>query len=220
MRLEPVERRQAEPLGDRARARRRRRRGRAARRRGSGRASAGGRNPSLIRSLPSTSAASSARSSRSQQPRSAAALCASAAGRATRRDTGCAIAASSQSLVADQRARHSSTRRPSAPTSLRTVLPSVGSPMPSWRCSASMLDESLGQRRPAPLARPRRRARAGRSASASKRRQHREPAVDRVGHLALDDTSAAARASPSRRVEQSGAAVSGSALIAGTGSAA
>ena len=44
MRFEPVERRQTEALGDRARAPPRRRRGRAARRRGSGRAAAGGRS--------------------------------------------------------------------------------------------------------------------------------------------------------------------------------
>ena len=187
MRFEPVER------GERAAARRspaarpRRRPGRCAGRRGSGRGAAGARNLSVIKSFLPPGPRRPPRSSRCHRSRSSALLCASCACA----DGAAAIDARTRRRgpIALARTRPRATRRrggPATPTSLRTRLPSVGSLRPSCRCSAS-------------IASMKRSVSAGDSAFAglvvrlqphgdqrADRRQHREAAVDRVGHAALD----------------------------------
>ena len=107
--------------------------------------------------------------------------------------------------------------RASAPTSLRTVLPSVGSPSPSSRCSRSITamnrSVSATESRDAVLASPLQPDDDQRR----HRRKHREPAVERVRRPAL---AIPVRAAALRAVTASNSRcrASGRPLIAGTGS--
>ena len=116
-------------------------------------------------------------------------------------------------------ARHSSIRRPSDETSLRTLRPSPGSPSPSSRCSASMMStkRSVSATLAAcasspPSLQPHQDQRRN-------RRKHREAAVERIRRRRPPRTSAAGapRASQPRTAPRRAPAAP---LIGGTGSGA
>ena len=217
MGLEPVERRPGRAARRSPRAPRRRRSGRSARRRGSGRAAGDGRKSSLTRTSPAAIALTSS-------PLEPGPECAQSRSAVWSSASGSDVASPIDAVPGRGRptrpasptaARQISTRRASAPTSLRTVLPERGiAEAELAMLGLHHLDEALGQRdrrRP----RPRRRLLEPDDDQRGEGREHREPAVDRVRRPAPSTIPVAARAPRPSPASNSASPRSGAAVNRG-----